>query len=337
MTTKISIALASYNCESYIRAQLDSFGAQTRLPDELVVCDDCSSDATMEIVQQFTYMAPFVVRTVINDKNVGYIENFSNALELCSGDIVFLSDQDDVWLPTKLSTMEHFFVDHPAVQLAIHDLAYCKEDLTPIGQTKIERMCGTFNLYDSYVVGMASAIRGDFLRRCLPIPKYAGLTHDRWLHLCANALGRKSIVEHVLALHRRHGGNVTSDSLLNVDYVTAVDHFRLNRPGLVARLARMRDDNASRWAESSALLDWLARERDSLVEAGYAEGTSIDAYIAKERRCNEAEALRGRIWADHRRDCVANVYKLYRCGGYAFFRGWKSLVGDLVFRCLLRL
>jgi glycosyltransferase involved in cell wall biosynthesis len=332
----ISIAMTTYNGERHVGKQLDSLSGQSRLPDEVVVCDDCSRDGTVKILEEFAATAPFVMRIVANEKNVGYVENFSKALELCTGDIIFLCDQDDVWLPNKLVAMEEYFERHPLVQLAIHDIAFCKGDLTEIGQTKIQRMEGVFDLYDAYVVGMASAARAAFLRRCLPIPSSAGLTHDRWLHLCANTLGRKGLVREVLALHRRHGGNVTFDNPLNVDFVTPLNHFKRSRPNLVERLARMRDANVLRWSESAALLDWLTCWRDELVEAGCAERTYIDGCIARERRHNEAEVLRGRIWADQGRSCIAAIVKLYRSGGYLFFRGWKSLIGDLLFRCLMR-
>ena len=100
-TLRISIAMSTYNGGKYLQEQLDSFLAQTSLPDELVITDDCSTDNTLEIIQAFAAMAPFEVRWEQNEKNLGYTGNFNQALMKTTGDLVFLSDQDDVWFPEK--------------------------------------------------------------------------------------------------------------------------------------------------------------------------------------------------------------------------------------------
>ena len=94
---KISIAMTAFNGAKYINEQLNSFASQTRLPDEVVVCDDISSDDTFEILDNFARSAPFKMIVVRNNKNLGYTKNFEKALSLCSGDLIFLSDQDDIW------------------------------------------------------------------------------------------------------------------------------------------------------------------------------------------------------------------------------------------------
>ena len=150
---KISIAMTTFNGEKYLQEQLDSFVVQTRRPDELIIFDDCSTDETLAIALNFAEGSPFAVKVFSNDRNLGYSQNFSRALKLCSGDYVFLSDQDDVWHPEKIARMLARFDAEPNVQLLIHDLDYCKADLSPIGQTKIERMTGVFDLQREYIVG----------------------------------------------------------------------------------------------------------------------------------------------------------------------------------------
>lgn len=93
--TTISTAMCTYNGEKYLREQLESIARQTLLPNELVVCDDCSSDETVEIIQDFSRNAPFSVRLMINENNLGFAKNFEKAITLCSGEIIVLSDQDD--------------------------------------------------------------------------------------------------------------------------------------------------------------------------------------------------------------------------------------------------
>ena len=223
---RVSIALATYNGGKYLQEQLSSIINQTRQPDELIVCDDKSTDETLNILHKFSRKALFPVSVFLNDSNLGLSQNFSKALELCSGNFTFLSDQDDVWNLEKIEHMVNIFKENPSCQLLIHDLEYCREDLSPIGQTKMQRMYGTFDLQTEYVVGMATAVRTDFLKICLPVPGKHYPPHDVWLHQCAVALGVKKILPEVLALYRRHGNNVTSERNLNVDFVTGPDYYK---------------------------------------------------------------------------------------------------------------
>jgi hypothetical protein len=100
--TKISIAMATYNGESFIRQQLDSFSRQTLLPSELIVCDDGSTDATVSIVSDFSRSVPFPVKIFNNPARLGYTANFLQAARMCEGDLIAFSDQDDEWFPQKL-------------------------------------------------------------------------------------------------------------------------------------------------------------------------------------------------------------------------------------------
>jgi glycosyltransferase involved in cell wall biosynthesis len=100
--TKISIAMATYNGEAFIRQQLDSFSRQTLLPSELIVCDDGSTDATVSIVSDFSRSAPFPVKIFNNPARLGYTANFLQAARMCEGDLIAFSDQDDEWFPRKL-------------------------------------------------------------------------------------------------------------------------------------------------------------------------------------------------------------------------------------------
>src|SRR5437773_2588198 len=93
----ISIAMATYNGAKFIREQLASLAAQTRLPHEIVVSDDCSTDATVSIIEDFAATVAFPVRLHRNPTNIGVARNFERALRACSGGIVFICDQDDFW------------------------------------------------------------------------------------------------------------------------------------------------------------------------------------------------------------------------------------------------
>ena len=106
---KISVALATYNGGRFLNDQLQSIAAQDRRPDELVVCDDGSSDETPAMLWKFAATCPFEVRLEMNGRHLGAGGNFSRAVASCRGDVIALCDQDDVWLPAKLARLESAF------------------------------------------------------------------------------------------------------------------------------------------------------------------------------------------------------------------------------------
>src|ERR1700760_1987549 len=114
---KISVALCTYNGERFLGRQLASIQQQTRLPDELVACDDCSTDRTLEILNDFAAAAGFPVNIIRNEEKLGVAANFERAIRLCQGSLIALCDQDDIWYPSRLERSEEEFVAHPDVGL----------------------------------------------------------------------------------------------------------------------------------------------------------------------------------------------------------------------------
>lgn len=325
MHSKVSIALATYNGEKYLYEQLSSFVSQTRQPDELVVCDDQSSDQTVNILREFSRTAPFKVLVFVNDENLGYSQNFSKALSLCSGDYVFLSDQDDVWSPNKIQRVLATFESNEKVQLIIHDIEFCKENLTPIGQTKIQRMQKSYDLQSDYVVGMATCIKKDFLDICLPIPEEKEVSHDFWLHKCAASVGVKGIIYDVLALHRRHSQNETSHLLLNVDYATNKWIFELLK--IKNKIKNKQKINS----QSGYFLEWLKENRSFFIEKNYLSLLSCEEILSKENDRIGFINERVKLSSMGRLKRVPKIIKLVSSGGYRNFSGWKSIVRDLLF------
>lgn len=131
MNMRISIVLCTYNGESFLREQLDSLLAQTRQPDEIVIADDASTDATWTILQGFARQASdagIAVDLQRNPANLGYVENFTAALRRATGDLVFLSNQDDVWHPDKLRRMAEEFRQRPELGLLHTDARLVDRD-----------------------------------------------------------------------------------------------------------------------------------------------------------------------------------------------------------------
>ena len=108
--TSVSVAMATFNGARYVRQQLDSLAVQSHLPSELVITDDCSTDETLELLNNFAANAPFPVFVHQNESRLGYRGNFLHATTLCSSDLVAFCDQDDIWDRCKLEVCVPFLM-----------------------------------------------------------------------------------------------------------------------------------------------------------------------------------------------------------------------------------
>jgi glycosyltransferase involved in cell wall biosynthesis len=208
--------MCTFNGARYLQDQLDSFVSQTRLPDELIVCDDCSSDDTEEIIRVFAREAPFKVRLFINETNLGSTKNFEKAIGLCGGDVIFLSDQDDVWLPEKLFKVEETLAQSEDAAGVLTDATIVDESLNPLGYcfwqaTKFDRrqqeraMSGRLDTLiknNSSMAGATFAFCAELRDLTLPIPAY--WTHDAWIILIIAALAKLIVIPEPLNLWRQH-------------------------------------------------------------------------------------------------------------------------------------
>ena len=131
----ISVAMATYNGAPYIEAQITSILTQTVLPNEIVISDDGSSDNTIEIINTIATTSKVPIRLIQNTDVLGVTGNFMRAIRKCSGDYIALSDQDDVWLPTKLAVLQQHVLDMPSTQLVISNAHIVDESLTLLGMT----------------------------------------------------------------------------------------------------------------------------------------------------------------------------------------------------------
>jgi len=219
MTTplSLSVALASYNGERYIGAQLDSIARQTRLPDELVICDDASTDSTGDIVREFARRAPFVVRFLQHER-MGSTRNFELAIAECRGDIIFLCDQDDVWYPNKMETIEAVFINKPETGAVFTDADVVDENLQPLGsrlwkyfrfrpkeQAQVEAGDAfSVLLRHPVATGATMAFRSSFRDFLLPMPP---TWHDAWIALLIGTTSHLLALSAPLIAYRQHGHN----------------------------------------------------------------------------------------------------------------------------------
>ena len=215
---KVSIALCTYNGAIFLPEQLKSFLQQTRPPDELIVCDDRSGDATIEIIKKFAEAAPFSVALHVNDENLGSTKNFEKAIALCTGELIFLSDQDDVWLPTKLEKFTAVFEQSKNVGMVFSDAELVGETLEPLGRRLWEfsftpedrRQAKRGKIFEvllkkNVVTGATMAFRASFRAMFSPIPTDIPNTiHDAWIAFVIAANAEVKLIKECSILYRQH-------------------------------------------------------------------------------------------------------------------------------------
>jgi glycosyltransferase involved in cell wall biosynthesis len=204
----VSIVIATYNGERFLREQLDSLVSQTYPHLEIVIVDDASTDGTIAILEEYDLKHTHI-RLFKSEVNLGYIKNFEKGILLCEGEYIALSDQDDIWLPEKISKLMGVRGDHP--------LVYCNSELIDgDGESLRVKLTDIKNLLDfwsplNYVVGgtasgHAMLVKRDVIRESLPLPLL--VTHDYWIGFVSTFSGKLKFVDEVLVLYRQHGGNV---------------------------------------------------------------------------------------------------------------------------------
>jgi hypothetical protein len=211
--------MCTYNGARYLEEQLTSIASQGRLPDELVVCDDGSTDASLAIVRDFAIHAGFRTRVFRNDVTLGVVRNFQQAIAHCDGELITLADQDDVWRKDKLAVIEREFETMPNVELVfsnaelidavgnptqtrLWDITFSAEEQRLAERGDFLRVLAQRNV----VTGAAMAFRSNIQNLLLPIPVDGTLLHDGWIALLVAAVGHVSWLDETLIKYRIHAG-----------------------------------------------------------------------------------------------------------------------------------
>jgi glycosyltransferase involved in cell wall biosynthesis len=195
---KVSVALATYNGERFLAQQLESLAAQTRPPDEIVACDDASTDGTVAILRRFG------IEPLVQPRRLGTNRNFESAIARCSGEIILLCDQDDVWFPGKIEQLASsragcLFTDATRIDEAGNTLSGSLWEhigFTPGGDL-FETLC-TRNV----ATGATMAFRASLRETILPIPE--GVPHDHWIALIAAAANTLEALPREWIAYREH-------------------------------------------------------------------------------------------------------------------------------------
>ncbi len=203
----ISVCIATYNGEKYIREQIESILPQLGDKDEVIISDDSSTDNTIQIIQSFDD-----TRIKIFSGNIFHspVFNFENALKYVQGEYIFLCDQDDVWASNKVEMMLSYLKEY---DLVVSDCCVTDENLKVIGESfyKLSAPKKGFwsNLIKNHYMGCCMAFKRSVLEIALPFPPKVAL-HDIWIGLCAEAFFNTKFIPDKLLKYRRHGDNASS-------------------------------------------------------------------------------------------------------------------------------
>lgn len=330
---QISIAMATWQGERHLPRQLASVLGQTRLPDELVIVDDASDDATVDIVDEFAAHAPFKVHLHRNEHRQGSTGTFTTAIEAAEGDLIVLADQDDLWLPQKLARLEAAFRERPETTFAFTD-ALLVDDADAIGRETMWEVRGFTPALQERVrshpfaelshrwlaTGCTMAFRADLRSLLLPIPTdltdlFEPMIHDRWLSLVLAAAGPVAVIDEPLVCYRLHA--TQQIGLANVTAAQSVSWRLLDK----VTMHRDRVEAARRYQ-----LVHLEEVRSRIVDAGLGTPRTmadVDGAIDHLRmRLENLDRGQERLGAI--------VQGLLRGGYHRYARGLSSVAIDLV-------
>lgn len=215
---QVSIVMASYNGESYIREQIDSIINNTYSDWKLEICDDGSLDGTISIIKEYVEKYPNRIFFHENDKNLGVVQNFLEGAKRAEGNYIMFADQDDVWLPEKIShTLEKMkeieqedtevptvvFTDAKVVNERLEEIASSFHQISSLdtGKTDLPHL-----LMENKLIGCTMMFNQAVAKLLYELPQNARY-HDWWIGLLAASMGRIAYLKEGTLLYRQHGNN----------------------------------------------------------------------------------------------------------------------------------
>lgn len=214
---KTSVALCTYNGEKYLKEQIDSILNQTKKVDEIVVCDDRSSDNTIKILEEYSAQNPNLFKIYSNEKNLRSVKNFEKAISLCTGDAIFLSDQDDLWVPEKVEEYVAYFNANPEIKV-ITSNGYCINDNSEVEDKyaiwDVPQFLKEKNIeFDYYrlitlignvATGASMAIKKEIVPNIMPFPVIKDFHHDEWIAMISSYEKQFALLQKKYFYYRIH-------------------------------------------------------------------------------------------------------------------------------------
>lgn len=321
---KVSIALATYNGSKYIEEQLKSYLSQTIIPDELVVSDDNSTDDTLGIIYEYARKVPFSVKIYRNKERLGYVRNFNNAIEKCTGDIIFLSDQDDIWLPQKIERVLIEFESNKDILLVMNDAEIILQNGEKTGLTMLNQIRSLGYKEDRFDSGCCMAINNVLIPLILPIP-YLEYKHDSWINKISTTFEVKKIINQVLQHYRRHNQSASSwigSRAEKVNQYTIIKEYKNidQREYLLKRLNKLKvlEERIDEYINNLDKFNILKTRYDCAKNKIHREMVAIE---------NRNEALKKK-----RINRLFDVIGILLRREYRYFHGIKSFIKDIIMK-----
>ncbi len=246
----LSVALCTYNGESFLNDQLESILFQSLSIDELIICDDGSNDCTLGIIESFKSQYPEIIHLHQNEKSLGTIKNFEKAISLTKGDLVFLADQDDIWHKNKVEIMSNFFQEYSNCKLLFSDGELIDENGKNLNVTLWEKWNFSTDIQNNWrnnnnaffdllenknkITGATLCFREE-LKREMPVIGYQFFYHDAFLGMHAAARDGLFFINQSLIQYRIHNkqqvgisNNLSLDEFLrqNLDIVSKSEFIK---------------------------------------------------------------------------------------------------------------
>lgn len=219
----LSIAMTTYNGSKYISEQLESIANQTLKDYELVICDDCSKDNTVEIIKSFQ-QNDSRIKLFCNEQNLGFKKNFEKVIGLCQGDYIALCDQDDVWTENHLealfSNIGNNYVIAGNNQLVDADMKSLSSDFFSSHLFSLEKYPTNSDILKKILLsgncfqGASMLLKKDFLNFYLPLPEDIPY-HDSWLAALACSFNKFTCINTIITKYRQHDNQVTHNDKSN--------------------------------------------------------------------------------------------------------------------------
>lgn len=230
---KFSVCMAVYNGEQFVQAQLESILSQLTDNDEVIIVDDKSQDRSIEIIQS---LRDTRITLFFNEKNKGVVKSFERALRKASGDIIFLSDQDDVWMPGKVDWIQNA-LNSPKVLGVVSDAVVVGPDLEVIHESLFAlRKSGPGllrNFYKNSFVGCCMALKKEAKKYVLPFPSCVTM-HDEWIGAALSYHGQVLFIPQPLVQYRRHQSTVT-----NLFHASSIRYIIVKRIKMACMLVKI--------------------------------------------------------------------------------------------------
>ena len=215
--------MTTYNGERFLKSQLESISDQSLEPYELVICDDNSKDKTIEILRKFEKEANFKVKIHQNTKNLGVDKNFEQAISLCEGDLIFISDQDDYWFPKKLEIMKKFIISDDKCLLAINNTQLTNEKLESVKTFKLDQAKNFVGSDEGFISGCCTVFKKQLLQLILPFSE--DLAYDSWIHFVGINTNSRKVYEIPLQFYRRHDKNSSNHLISELNNINFLKRY----------------------------------------------------------------------------------------------------------------